>query len=70
MGNVIKAFISLKTGFTPSERLKNEIKEFIKKQFSSRIVPKEIEFRPEIPRSKDGRVIRRILKAWELGLPV
>jgi acetyl-CoA synthetase len=68
-GNIIKAFISLRAGFTPSERLKNEIKEFIKQHFSSRIVPKEIEFRPEIPRSEDGRVIRRVLKAWELGLP-
>ncbi len=68
-GNVIKAFISLKPGYTPSEDLKNEIRDFVKKKFSRRIVPEEIDFRPQIPRSEDGRVIRRILKAWELGLP-
>ena len=69
-GNVIKAFISLKPGFLPSEELKSEIREFVKRQFSPRIVPKEVDFRPKIPRSEDGKVIRRVLKAWELGLPV
>jgi len=68
-GNLIKAFISLKPGYAPSEDLKEEIRDFVKKYFSPRIVPEEIEFRPRIPRSEDGRVIRRVLKAWELGLP-
>ena len=68
-GNVIKAFILLKPGYAPSEDLKNEIRGFVKRYFSSRIVPEEVEFRPQIPRSADGRVIRRVLKAWELGLP-
>ena len=68
-GNSIKAFISLKPGVTPSADLKLEITDFVKKTFSSRIAPKEIEFRPEIPRSEEGFVIRRVLKAWELGLP-
>ena len=68
-GNIIKAFISLKQDVTPSEELKNEIKEFVKQYFSSRIVPKEIDFRPQVPRAEDGRVMRRVLKAWDLGLP-
>lgn len=68
-GNSIKAFISLKAGFDPTEELKEDIMEFVKKQFSSRIAPSEVEFRPVIPRSEDGRVMRRVLKAWELGLP-
>jgi len=68
-GNVIKAFIVLKEGFSPSDELHEEIQEFMRKYFSPRIVPKEIEFRPAIPRGKDGTVIRRVLKAWELGLP-
>jgi acetyl-CoA synthetase len=68
-GNVIKAFIALKQGFSPSEELSEEIQEFMRKYFSPRIVPKEIEIRPEIPRGEDGAVIRRVLKAWELGLP-
>ena len=68
-GNSIKAFISLKPEVTPSDNLKQEIMDFVKKYFSPRIAPSEIEFRPKIPRSKEGIVIRRVLKAWELGLP-
>jgi len=69
-GNVIKAFIALKPEVSPSEELREEIQDFMRKYFSPRTVPKEIEFRPEIPRGEDGQVIRRTLKAWELGLPV
>lgn len=68
-GNSIKAFISLKPGIAESDELKQHIVEFVKKHFSPRIAPREIEFRPGIPRSKEGLVIRRVLKAWELGLP-
>lgn len=68
-GNTVKAFVSLKPGFSPSEELKEEIRDFMRKCFSPRMVPSEIEFRPEIPRSEEGTVIRRVLKAWELGLP-
>jgi acetyl-CoA synthetase len=68
-GNTIKAFVELKPGSTPSEELKKDIIEFVKTHFSSRIAPTEVEFRPKIPRSEDGTVIRRVLKAWELGLP-
>ena len=68
-GNSIKAFISLKPEVTPSDNLKQEIMDFVKKYFSPRIAPSEIEFRPKIPRSKEGLIIRRVLKAWELGLP-
>jgi acetyl-CoA synthetase len=68
-GNVIKAFIALKAEFTSSVELQEEIQEFMRKYFSPRLVPEEIEFRPSIPRSEDGTVIRRVLKAWELGLP-
>jgi acetyl-CoA synthetase len=68
-GNSLKAFISLNPGVTPSDDLKQDIMNYVKKYFSPRIAPGEIEFRPRIPRSKEGKVIRRALKAWELGLP-
>jgi len=68
-GNSLKAFIALKPETEPTEILKKEIIEYVKTNFSPRIVPDEIEFRPKIPRSQEGRVIRRVLKAWELGLP-
>jgi acetyl-CoA synthetase len=68
-GNSIKAFVVLKSEVPETEELKQEIMGFVRKHFSSRISPREIEFRPSIPRSKEGRVVRRVLKAWELGLP-
>jgi acetyl-CoA synthetase len=68
-GNSLKAFIALKPETEPTEVLKKEIIDYVKTNFSPRIVPDEIEFRPKIPRSQEGRVIRRVLKAWELGLP-
>jgi acetyl-CoA synthetase len=68
-GTAIKAFIALKPGFSPSGELQEEIREFMRRYFSPRLVPKEIEFRPEIPRGADGHVVRRALKAWALGLP-
>ena len=68
-GNVIKAFIALKPEVSPSEELREEIQDFMRKYFSPRTVPREIEFRPDIPRGDDGQVSRRTLKAWELGLP-
>jgi acetyl-CoA synthetase len=68
-GNSLKAFIALKPEIEPTEVLKKEIIEYVKTNFSPRIAPDEIEFRPKIPRSQEGRVIRRVLKAWELGLP-
>jgi acetyl-CoA synthetase len=68
-GSLIKAFIALKPGVHASEELKKEIIGFVKTRFSSRIAPSEIEFRPALPRSGDGMLIRRALKAWDLGLP-
>jgi acetyl-CoA synthetase len=68
-GTVIKAYIALKPEFSPSAEIQEEIREFIRKYFSPRLVPKEIEFRHNIPRAEDGQVVRRVLKAWALGLP-
>jgi len=68
-GNSIKAFVALKPGIPPSEELKKEIIDYVRSQFSPRIVPDEVEFRPRIPRTKEGQINRRVLKAWELGLP-
>jgi acetyl-CoA synthetase len=68
-GMVITAFISLKPEVSPSAALQTEIREFMRTRFSPRLVPKEIAFRLAIPRGEDGLVIRRVLKAWALGLP-
>jgi acetyl-CoA synthetase len=69
-GSFIKAFVSVKPGNEESETLQQDIRNFVRRRFSPRMVPREIEFRPEIPRSDDGSIVRRVLKAWDLGLPV
>ncbi len=68
-GEIIKAFIALRKGYTPSEELKKEIMTFIKKNLAAHMVPREIEFKPDLPRTRSGKIMRRVLKAWELGLP-
>lgn len=68
-GEVIKAFIALKPGYNGSPELEEEIKRFIKKNLSSQAVPHEIEFRDKLPKTRSGKIIRRVLKTWELNVP-
>jgi acetyl-CoA synthetase len=66
---VIKAFVSLKTGFSPSEELKKEIQTFVRNRLAAHAYPREIEFLPSLPKTRSGKIMRRLLKARELGLP-
>ena len=67
---VIKAFVSLKDGYEESEALKHDIKKFVMKRLSSAATPREIEFLPTLPKTRSGKIMRRLLKAQELGLPL
>lgn len=69
-GEIIKAFISLMDGYTPSEELKKEISMFVKEGLSAHAAPREIEFKDKLPKTRSGKIMRRVLKAWELNLPV
>ncbi|NQU79053.1 acetate--CoA ligase [Candidatus Woesearchaeota archaeon] len=69
-GEIIKAFISLKKGHEPSDELKQEIKTFIKGKLAGHAYPKEIEFRDNLPKTRSGKIMRRVLKCQEMGLPV
>ena len=69
-GHRIKAFVTVQVGFTPSARLGQEIKEFVKANLSSEIPLAEVEFLDQLPKTLSGRVLRRLLRARELGLPV
>jgi len=64
----VKAFITINKGFTPSARLNHEIRAFLKANLSADIIVKEITFLDKIPKSSNGKVIRRALKAADLGL--
>lgn len=66
---VIKAFVSLKDGFEESEELRREIKRFVRKKLHALSCPREIEFIPGLPKTRSGKIMRRLLKARELGMP-
>jgi len=68
-GEIIKAFIALREGYEPSEELIAEIREFVKTGLAAHSAPREIEFRDKLPKTRSGKIMRRVLKAWELGLP-
>ena len=67
---VVKAFVSLKQGFQPADELKRELLAFARTRLGAVVAPKEIEFRDKLPRTRSGKIMRRLLKAQELGLPV
>lgn len=69
IGELVKAFISLKPGVEPSDELRQEILGFSRKKMGSAVAPKEIEFTDSLPRTRSGKIMRRLLKARELGLP-
>ncbi len=65
----VKAFITINKSFSPSSRLNHEIKAFVKANLSPDIVVREIAFVDQIPKTRSGKVLRRVLRAGELGLP-
>jgi len=67
-GEIIKAFVKLKEGVRPSEKLKEDIQEFVKKHLAAHAYPREIEFIDKLPKTRSGKIMRRLLKAKELGL--
>jgi len=65
----IKAFVSLKEGYEPSDDLMRDIKRFARKKLHALACPRKMEFIPSLPKTKSGKIMRRLLKARELGLP-
>jgi acetyl-CoA synthetase len=66
---VVKAFVSLKAGWTPSPELRRELLAHARTRLGAVVAPKEIAFTPSLPRTRSGKIMRRLLKARELGLP-
>ncbi len=69
-GQIVKAFISLRPGFTPSDILKTDIADFVKKNLAGHAAPREIDFCERVPKTRSGKIMRRVLRAWDQGLPV
>jgi len=68
-GEIIKAFISLNEGYKDSPELLEEVRQFIKTGLSAHAAPRELEVKDAIPKTRSGKIMRRLLKSWELGLP-
>lgn len=69
-GQVVKAFVKLKSEYEPSEELKRKIQEFTKAQLSRYAYPRVIEFISEIPKTTDGKMKRKKLRSIAQGDPV
>ena len=68
-GEIIKAFVVLMEGIEESEKLIEELKQHVKKTLAGHAYPREIEFIKKLPKTRSGKIMRRVLKAKELGLP-
>ncbi len=69
-GQIIKAFVALRKGYQPSDALKQDITDFVKKHLAAHAAPREIDFVEKIPKTRSGKLMRRVLRAMDLGEPV
>ncbi|MEO9482469.1 MAG: acetate--CoA ligase [Ekhidna sp.] len=69
IGELVKAFVVLKTNLTESNELRLDIRAHARRKLGPAVAPKEIAFVSDLPKTKSGKVLRRLLKARELGLP-
>ena len=68
-GEVVKAFVTLRPGHEPTDELRLELVGFARRRLGAAVAPREIEFDPALPHTRSGKIMRRLLKARELGLP-
>jgi acetyl-CoA synthetase len=68
-GEVVKAFVSLKPGFNGTDDLRRSILALARTRLGAAVAPKEIVFVDAVPKTRSGKIMRRLLKARELGLP-
>jgi len=68
-GEIVKALVALKPGFTADENLRKSLLAHARKRLGSAVAPREIDFRANLPKTRSGKIMRRLLRARELGLP-
>ena len=69
VGEVVKAFVALRDGFEPSEPLRKELLGHARQRLGPAVAPKDIAFRKGLPKTRSGKIMRRLLKARELHWP-
>jgi acetyl-CoA synthetase len=68
-GSAVKAFVELKAGHAPNEALRRELMAHARRLLGVAVAPREIAFAEQLPRTRSGKIMRRLLRARELGLP-
>jgi acetyl-CoA synthetase len=68
-GEVVKAFVSLNPGYEWSEQLRKELLGWSRERLGAAVAPREIDLEQDLPHTRSGKIMRRLLRAWELGLP-
>jgi acetyl-CoA synthetase len=68
-GEVVKAYVTLNPGFEASDELEREVRGHARKKLGPAVAPREVVFRNTLPKTRSGKIMRRLLKARELGLP-
>ncbi len=68
-GQIVKAYVALKPGYAPTDELRLELMGHARKRLGPAVAPKEIAFRQNLPKTRSGKIMRRLLKAREMGLP-
>ena len=69
-GQIIKAFVALKPGYESSDQLRKELIGFARSRLGPAVAPRELEFMADLPKTRSGKIMRRLLRARELGLPL
>lgn len=67
---VVKAFVSLKPGFDATPELHRELMQFARRKLAAAAAPRDLEIVPSLPKTRSGKIMRRLLKAREMGLPL
>jgi acetyl-CoA synthetase len=68
-GQAVKAFVELRTGFAATEDLRSQVLGHARRLLGAAVAPREIAFSDGLPRTRSGKIMRRLLRARELGLP-
>ena len=68
-GEIVKAYVTLNAGFVDDAALERDIRGHARKRLGPAVAPREIVFRQNLPKTRSGKIMRRLLKARELGLP-
>jgi acetyl-CoA synthetase len=68
-GEVVAAYVALRSGFEPTDELNRELVGFARTRLGAAVAPRRITFQQDLPKTRSGKIMRRLLKARELGLP-